>query len=842
MGRALAVCWLVAGTGLSVRAAEWTSARIFRIERFTRGDTGLVAQQPIDGAAWIWLEGIEFRNRGLEFLPTGPVFTRSEKGRSPCVRFACDFEADGSGFELDVSADQRYVLRLDGQEISRGPHKGADIHWYYQSYRIGGLSAGRHTLTADVFYLGDSGPLSIPSRGRGGFILKASGSYDGKLTTGKAPWRAGWVEDFAFGDYRGDPDAFTGADLTVRGTSFLDREVTAWQTPTVICGPVKGSLVGFHQTGWELFPTERPDMLQVERRPGKIAATQAAFTSADRAYLASDAEGGRTEEANALLRSGRALTVPPHRELRLLWDLGDYYCAFPVLTASGGRGAEIRWTWTESLFGEVGTNGLYAAKGDRRTFVGKCVRRGLFDTFRPDGRASARFTTPWWRSGRWAEISVRTGDEPLTVSSLSLVETRYPLAARASFDCDDASLAEINRICVRTLENCLHETYMDCPYFEQLMYPGDVRIEMLVENALTGDARINRFAIGLFDYTRRHDGMVRMSLPARDGQDSSTYAMCWCLTLGDYAAWQGADAFLKARIPGARQTLSQIGSHRNAGGLLEGLPGWNFIDWVNEWKRYGMPGEEADRVNALENLFYVMALRSVAKAERTLGNVKMAEAWETEAREVSDAVVRTFWNETRGLVADTPTRDRFSEHAQCLAILGGALDEPKAARAFAGLVSDKDLARTTVYFSHYLFETYFRRGRPDLFLDRLALWRGFAANGLSTAPEAPGIYARSDCHAWSAHPLYHELTGLAGIRPLEDGFRRVLVAPQPGKLKSIRARVPVRQGFASADLSFDSKGSARGTVVLPEGLEGVFRWRGRDLRLVSGRNHVEEKQ
>ena len=75
-----------------------------------------------------------------------------------------------------------------------------------------------------------------------------------------------------------------------------------------------------------------------------------------------------------------------------------------------------------------------------------------------------------------------------------------------------------------------------------------------------------------------------------------------------------------------------------------------------------------------------------------------------------------------------------------------------------------------MYFSHYLFEAYFRHGRGDLFLKKLDLWRGFVRDGLKTPLEAPGVRGRSDCHAWGSHPLYHLLTGVAGIRPVADGF------------------------------------------------------------------------
>ena len=152
--------------GVTCVASAFDCRQIFRKERVTRGNVGLRNIQEIDSAAWIGLEGSNY-----------------EAGKSyPCSRFRCEFVGQGEPLRIDVSADARYVLLLDGREISRGPHKGFQEHWYYQTYDIGGLGTESHLLEAVVFTLGDAGPRSLMTTGRSGFILKASGRYDAGLT------------------------------------------------------------------------------------------------------------------------------------------------------------------------------------------------------------------------------------------------------------------------------------------------------------------------------------------------------------------------------------------------------------------------------------------------------------------------------------------------------------------------------------------------------------------------------------------------------------------------------------------------------------------------------------
>ena len=805
-------------TAFAVEAFE--VKQVFREERFTRGNTGYRCVQPFDAASWIWLKGVEIRHASAY----------------PIVRFRTTFESSGETLRFDVSADPRYVLLLDGQEISRGPHKGFVERWYYQTYEVSGLAAGRHRLEAVVFHLGDKGPLAILSSGEGGFALKAEGVYDARLTTGKAAWEAASVNCTSFGS-RTDPHTMTGGENIVRGTGFLAEADLAWQPATVTVPPLKDGEYGCRTLGRKLFPTERFDDAVVRRTPGAVRAAAPVFGRKDVVYTEADAKSPWTAKFDALLKRGEKVTVPPQTEVRFIWDFDDYCCGYPQLGTSGGKGATIRWAWTECLYGTNLVGRIYVNKGRRGDFVGKRVVQAMHDTFLPDGRPDAAFTVPWWKCGRWVEISVKTADEPLALTDLAIVETRYPMEATATFDCDDPTIADIRRICVRGMQNCMHEMFMDCPYFEQQMYPGDTRVEMLILNSIFGDDRMLRFGIGIFDAARRSDGTVPMNFPTYNCQDSSTYSMCWAMMCGDYALWHGANEFLRARLPGLRHTLSAIDHWKNADGLLENLPGWSFEDWVPEWDSYGNAPDGRLGVSSVNNLLFVYALRSAERVERAFGEEELAACWRRKAEDYAAAIRAKFWDEGRGLLADTAAHDRYSEHAQCLALLSGVLNEARSARAFKGLLEAKDLARTTVYFSHYLFDTYFKFGRADLFLRRLDLWRDFVRADMRTPLEAPGARGRSDCHAWGAHPLYHLQTGVAGIRPAANGFSAVEVAPQPGGLRFVKASMPTPKGPVAVDLRFEGD-KASGTVTLPKDLPGTFRWRGASRPLAAGVNEI----
>lgn len=820
-----AVC--VCGTFAATRVE-----RVMLPERLVRGNTGMASVQEVDSASWVWhptVNGdLERGKRISEFVGRKQVIYRFSPrwDDSVFLRFKNTFAAvGGAPLRIHVSGDERYILLLDGRIISRGPDRGTVERWCYSTYELT-LDPGPHTLEAVVYQIGPSAPMAQLSW-RGGFILKAEGAYDKLLTTGKSNWKVAVLEGNRLVGMGGGAWG-TGMQIEMAGTSPVWKQPpdAAYVDVAEVRGPVKKLAAGLNEPGWRLYPSSLPDQIENECKPGRFRA--AVDTVKDGVvFKAEDGAHGAVAAANALLMKRKAWVVPAHQEVSLLWDLEDYYCAYPQLTVSGGAGGVVKWGWTESpTYGG-------AKKGNRSEFIGKkmeCVT----DSLLLDGGVDRVFTTHWWRCGKWCLLRIKTAEQPVTLTRMSITESRYPLAYEGSFVCDDPTLDAVQKICLRGMQMCSHEMFFDCPYYEQQMYPGDTRVQLQVVSALTSDDRLIRRAIELYDFSRREDGMVGMNFPTYLTQDSATYTLIWPLMFRDYVMWHDNLPWLKARLPGLRATLHGMELYENADGLLDNLPGWSFMDWVPSFRDGVAP--DGYGLSSLNNLFYVHALQSAAVAEEAAGNGEMALYWRKRAERVALKVVETFWSAERGLMADTVKKDKFSEHAQCLALLAGILPADKEAQALQGLITAQDLARATVYFSHYLFDTYTRFGRTDLTLKRLDLWRDYVKNGMCTPLEAPGD-ARSDCHAWGAHPLYHLHAGVAGVTPGAPCFKSVRVAPQPGGLKRIKSRTPHPKGFVELDLNFDGD-AVRGTVSLPDGVPGEFMWRKSRLPLKPGHQEI----
>jgi hypothetical protein len=736
-------------------------------------------------------------------------------------------ERDGQ-VRVHVSADERYELFLDGERVGRGPERGEPRHWRFETYDLP-LAAGDHVLVARVWSLGEQAPGAQMSVAPGFLLAPQDEALLPLLGTGVAPWEVCRLDGYGFSpiEWPGEYVYFAiGAQFTVDGTRFpwgFERgEGDGWQ-PARTAARAASTARPEYTPVRLLTPALLPAML--DRRAENLRVRFVGPASTD-ALRAADSLRDEQDQWQAMLADGAPLTIPANTERRVLIDTGIYTCAYPELVVSGGAGGEMRLRWAESLYERPEGHD----KGQRDAVEGKYFR-GVGDAWLPDGGAHRRFDGLWWRCGRFLELAIRTAAEPLTVERVALHETRYPLESEMRLDASDARLADVARVAIRSLQMCAHETYMDCPYWEQLMYVGDTRLQALVTYTLTRDERLPRAALRHFDDSRLPSGLTQSRYPSRVTQVITPFALWWIGMVYDYALWRDDAALVGDLLPGVRAVIDGFSSFLNADGLVEAPAGWNFMDWAPQWHA-GVPPEGERGVSGPVNWLYVYALERAAQLEEWHGESELAARARRVAAALAARLDAALWDEGRGLLADDLAHSEFSEHTQCLALLSGHLPAGRRPSIERGLLGDGDLTRTTIYFTHYLFEAYTQLGRIDALFERLSLWFELPAQGFTTTPEMPEP-TRSDCHAWGAHPLYHAFASLLGIRPAAPGFRSVTIAPQLGPLASLRGEIPHPSGTLAADLAVDGD-RLTGTVGLPPGVTGVLTWRGAHQRLEAG--------
>ena len=110
--------------------------------------------------------------------------------------------------------------------------------------------------------------------------------------------------------------------------------------------------------------------------------------------------------------------------------------------------------------------------------------------------------------------------------------------------------------------------------------------------------------------------------------------------------------------------------------------------------------------------------------------------------------------------------------------------------------------------------------------------------GLTTFAEKPEP-TRSDCHAWSASPLYDFLATICGIMPDSPGFSSVRITPALGELNKVAGTMPHPSGKITVDLIRKGENGIMGEISLPENITGTFSWNGNKVDLKGGKQKVE---
>jgi len=153
--------------------------------------------------------------------------------------------------------------------------------------------------------------------------------------------------------------------------------------------------------------------------------------------------------------------------------------------------------------------------------------------------------------------------------------TGYPFKFNAKLQTDNPEMQKMLDIGWRTARLDAMETYMDCPYYEQLQYIGDTRIQALVSYYNSGDDRLARNAINLMDHSRIAEGLTLSRHPSYSPQIISTFSLWYIGVLHDYWMYRPDSNFIKDKLPGARDVL----------GFFSKIP-------VGRWlvKRYAVTG------------------------------------------------------------------------------------------------------------------------------------------------------------------------------------------------------------------------------------------------------------
>lgn len=395
---------------------------------------------------------------------------------------------------------------------------------------------------------------------------------------------------------------------------------------------------------------------------------------------------------------------------------------------------------------------------------------------------------------RYVRVEFYDAAAPVTASDFAVRTTLYPVSRRGYFACDDADLTKVWQMGERTQHFCMQEYYLDAPKRDRFMWTGDTRMQALVNYYTFADTKLFEFC---------WDELARTQYPS--GGISSAYGE-GCSMLWDYTAWY-------------------------------------VIAYYDEYMYSGCADFALKNINSIEKCVdYLMSLAD----ESGLINVPknpLGRLWMV--------VLNTF------VGYDPFLNELYLRCLKAASLFVGMVSEERAARyrLAAGKVEPKvnalladdamvrhfdETPHTTLQYE--LAEMALNDGKIDDMLARIRkYWVCMISSGsdcLHEGTSSTGKLNRIDahntdhpgfgsyCHAWTAAATVLLPMGVAGIRPVEPGFKRVRIAPKMGDLKAVRCVVPAPQGEIAVRIE-------NGEIAyhLPAGVEGELVLEDRTLRI-----------
>jgi alpha-L-rhamnosidase len=381
---------------------------------------------------------------------------------------------------------------------------------------------------------------------------------------------------------------------------------------------------------------------------------------------------------------------------------------------------------------------------------------------------------------------------------------------------------------------------MDCPYYEQLQYVGDTRIQAMVSYYDSGDDRLGRNAISLIDHSRLAEGVTESRFPTSVVQIIPTFSLWWIGMLHDYYMYRNDSRFVADKLPGERQVLSFFNRYQQADGSLKNAPYWEFTDWANGkgWDG-GVPPIGANGNSSALDMQLLWAYQTAVELENNLGSKELAAVYEKRAAQLKQTIRAKYWVPAKGFYSDRPEKDLFSQHANALAILTGVAEGEQAKGIAKKLLTDTSLVQASIYFKYYVYRALVKMGMGNDYINWLGIWRDNIKMGMTTWAEMSDISAsRSDCHAWGSSPNIELFRTVLGIESGAPGFKVVNLKPHLGAMIHIGGSMPHPAGTVTVRYDKQASGKWKISASLPEKTTGTLFWMGKLYPLKAGSNSL----
>ncbi len=782
-------------------------------------------------ARWIWYPSARSLQNTFVFFRKEIVLTAAPK------------RADGW-----IAADSRYLLEINGKRIQWGPAP-CDPRWPEADPLDVGrhLQAGRNVIGVTVLFYGQ-GDGTWPM-GKPGFLFSLNidaGGREPDPVVSDASWQACLARAWTPGHYKrwylrslqeefdarlfpygwSTPDFVTSRDwlsamllecspnkpsLAARYTEYMlelgsgpkESEMRARSIPFLEENivPVK-RLSEAHWLQWnrppvEYFAFRTPDAYRVERRPS-------ASEQSDGSWI---------------------VELDPARGAVLTFELAEQVVGWPFFTVEAGAGTTVELLVHEAH--EIGGPPLINSHFESWSrFI---CREGV-----------NRFECFDFESCRWIQLHIHPGRGVVRVRDVGMRRRQYPWPNRPRIACSEPALQRLFDASINTLHNCAQETLVDGMARERQQYSGDCGHQTHAIYMAFGEQRLPARYLVTYSQGLTLDGYFLDCWPAYDRlarlMERQLEVTGWGPIL-DHGIGFNFDCWHHYLYTGDLEALREpyarllrfagyLRSIRDPDGLLRvenlGIP--------SVWIDHNAYQQQRHKQCAFNLYAAAMLENALAPICRAFGDDTRARREAAFGRELLEAAVRKFWSRRHGLFINNlpwlaeEKSPRLCDRSLATAVLFEQCPAGQVSQILETLARcPEEMGLSYPANAGWRLWALAKGGRGDIILQDLRQrWATMSSVILNNTLQEDWTARPDSGNQWShcpVVPLYIAFMGLAGIRPLEPGFRKAEIRPQPFDLEGL----DLTAWTVSGPLRYEChghKGDRRLFIGLPKGCSG----------------------
>ncbi len=709
--------------------------------------------------------------------------------------------------EIDISANQEYILFINGTKIGRGPSP-SDIRWqYYDTYDITDeIKDGENIISILAYNFGTKDIITQQYQGPGGVIAQLNMQTASKsiTITSDSTWKCRqsprWVQDVS---RQHKWNGFREIYLAEKedGWELLHYNDSNWDHAHEIAAAKE------ENSPWpRLIQREIPFLHHERISPKEIVRRNDNF-------------GSIRNERKFLRAKNESMTIDastPGSLPEIVFDYEQEVVGYVYLKINAPEGGVVQLHYGETLELE-----LYD------TFI---LKKGV-NLLNPFGRRAFRFV----------KLAVQATPQPITIHDIGIEFVHYPFETQGTFESSDPLLNRIWEIGVYTTKINSQDHLEDTPLRERALWVVDEVVMGKVIYSVFNDTRLLKKCLLQGARIQNEDGSIPGTGPEKNDMMLPDFCTHWLF--GVYGYWQFTKdkAFIHELWPNIKRLLDWFKDHETEQGLftINGKKDyWCFIDWAEYIDR-------RDQVTAL-SCFYYKVLTIAADLAELMEEKALVKEWEEKAKHLKNMIRRTMWSQSHqayvDCVVDEAQSDNITYQTNFVAMWSGVMSDDDADYFITEyFFKDKAPEIKGPFFYHIVLEELFKRKYQSKALDVIRnYWGEMVARGATTWWESfesnsprctiPSPYQGhtptylldyipvSLCHGWGASPTYLMNQYILGVNVFELGSNKVLLKPLPTDLDWAKGSIPTKYGFIKVEWKKKKNGEIDYYLEIPDNL------------------------